>query len=1130
MKKLLPVTILLWVGLVSGYAQNKPRSEQIRNIHISQLVADGTKNGNQIIAINSDGTGLILKSLPALEIQTADITDWNKAVEIVNLFSIENPQKEQLLRYNDISKTWENWTPDFLKSTGTIDVAKKLETARIISLTGDVTASGTFDGSTNLSLNAQIASGAITNSEVAVDAAIAGTKITPSFGSQNIFTDRTVNAVDGLILGKDGGGQIGSIMFRDEGSPPNTLTLRPPKKINNPSYTLIFPDYAPGNSELLQIKSIDKSNPENTIGTLEWASTSQYSAQTLTAVNDTPDPGAKLNLSQSGGTVRLYGDGATSVTYEGNNTIKIYSSDSYGPTYRSGMGISISESNEISATTESLTDEAQTLSAAGDTSPTINLSPVGSTGGGTITLEATSPIKLAQDNNKITISSDAPTNMSIADDVTLASPVYPIWAAGTGSQPLKISTTKLGFIPSKGVIIANGMIIHGDEDVPGGSFPTGDNIRLGKSSTGVAPIGQRNIAIGTESMITLMLAGNAIDNVGIGFNTLNKMTSGNANIAIGSYALEASQTADFNMAIGEGAFKVLDEPESDGNIAIGFYAGSEKVNPKYTTVIGTRAFELGTGGEGNTSLGYFTLHKTTGNNNTAIGASALVENTTGIDNTALGAYALQNSTTSNSNTGLGFKALNANTLGNTNTAIGASSLILNTTGSDNTAVGYHSLYKNATVSELTAVGSYALSNNSTGLRNTAVGYNSLFSNTAGDNNVGLGYQALQANVGDNNTALGMEAMMRSIGGRESTGVGVWALRNQTTGQENTGVGAFALLHNAEGINNVAIGSYSGHILGIDGQLPGQGDVVHNVSNSVYLGHNTRSQNTDGINNEIIIGALAYGHGSNTINLNYQREPKLFIGNSEPNDRIYYEPLYYDKVGAPGTVLAGIGTGKMPRWKGITITSSDGTVGFGSDQDTDSLIWDLSVTCCKPLNLIGGGDISVTQGATSQDWTISYIDNDKDPTNELQKLKIDPNTGEISLVGTDGNPIPVVDQDGKEVPGSDGKPLTSIVFSGLTFDPLTKTFKLPCPCDEVVKGKIMIEQSDELTAKAEQTLFDLTAVPDVDSKLKMYINGLRISNTAYTVDGTKLTYHPELNVLQGTLHGGELIQFDYSSSE
>ncbi len=68
-------------------------------------------------------------------------------------------------------------------------------------------------------------------------------------------------------------------------------------------------------------------------------------------------------------------------------------------------------------------------------------------------------------------------------------------------------------------------------------------------------------------------------------------------------------------------------------------------------------------------------------------------------------------------------------------------------------------------------------------------------------------------------------------------------------------------------------------------------------------------------------------------------------------------------------------------------------------------------------------------------------------------------------------------------------------------------------------------ADEITATAAQTTFTLSQAPSVNSKVKMYINGIRISNTAYSVSGTLLTYLPANNGSY-VLSVSDRIQYDY----
>jgi hypothetical protein len=76
------------------------------------------------------------------------------------------------------------------------------------------------------------------------------------------------------------------------------------------------------------------------------------------------------------------------------------------------------------------------------------------------------------------------------------------------------------------------------------------------------------------------------------------------------------------------------------------------------------------------------------------------------------------------------------------------------------------------------------------------------------------------------------------------------------------------------------------------------------------------------------------------------------------------------------------------------------------------------------------------------------------------------------------------------------------------------------------GASVNEAADEFAAATSQTSFTLTQTPAATSKVKMYINGIRISNAAYSVSGTTLTYDPAANG-NYSISGSDRIQFDYS---
>ena len=75
------------------------------------------------------------------------------------------------------------------------------------------------------------------------------------------------------------------------------------------------------------------------------------------------------------------------------------------------------------------------------------------------------------------------------------------------------------------------------------------------------------------------------------------------------------------------------------------------------------------------------------------------------------------------------------------------------------------------------------------------------------------------------------------------------------------------------------------------------------------------------------------------------------------------------------------------------------------------------------------------------------------------------------------------------------------------------------------GDSVTEVADEISANVGQVTFTLTQTPAIKSKVKMYINGIRITNIAYTISGTTLTYVPANNGAY-SLIVGDRVQFDY----
>lgn len=228
----------------------------------------------------------------------------------------------------------------------------------------------------------------------------------------------------------------------------------------------------------------------------------------------------------------------------------------------------------------------------------------------------------------------------------------------------------------------------------------------------------------------------------------------------------------------------------------------------------------------NTSFGVntFSNSSTTATRSVAIGVNALKLNVSGNDNTAIGYSALENNTTGSQNTAIGVSSLMTNSSGGYNVAIGYSCLERNTTGILNTAIGHSSLYNNLNGRSNTAIGKSALERNISGNNNVAGGSYSLFNNQTGQDNIALGKSALERNInGSNNIAIGTSSLYNNQATSNNISIGHESQLNNLSGERNTTLGVRALYINSYGSDNIAIGHnafYNG-----------------NYSNSIAIGNN-----------------------------------------------------------------------------------------------------------------------------------------------------------------------------------------------------------------------------------------------------------------------------------------------------
>lgn len=120
---------------------------------------------------------------------------WAPTGDVLHVASDIVP--EQTLDIGSTTKPWgEVYANAFHGNLhGIATTAIALQTARNFSVSGDVStaAAVSFDGSSNVNLAVSFASGVIVNEDVNASAAIAGTKISPDFGSQNVTTSGNIS-------------------------------------------------------------------------------------------------------------------------------------------------------------------------------------------------------------------------------------------------------------------------------------------------------------------------------------------------------------------------------------------------------------------------------------------------------------------------------------------------------------------------------------------------------------------------------------------------------------------------------------------------------------------------------------------------------------------------------------------------------------------------------------------------------------------------------------------------------------------------------------------------------------------------------------------------------------------------
>ena len=328
------------------------------------------------------------------------------------------------------------------------------------------------------------------------------------------------------------------------------------------------------------------------------------------------------------------------------------------------------------------------------------------------------------------------------------------------------------------VLDSNSRISLSNNDGNTGNTVFGKNA-LTNNGTVLDAVGANyNIAIGELAMGTGTTT-TAIDNIAIGYKSLEDITSGDYNTSVGANSLASLTDAERNTAIGWSS--LYTNVSGDYNTGLGMYA-LYLSSTDNNTGVGYSA-GMNTTGADNTYVGYFAGKGAAGAdaNNVGVGSNALLAITTGANNVAIGKGAMVTATTAAENVAVGYQSLDANLVGSYNTAVGYESLTTFVADADNEG-------------ENTVVGHSAGKFVSTGTGNTFVGKYS-----------GLGITGTPL-AGDNNTGIGRQAGTLLQGAAHSnTFVGNNAGYTTTTGVENTIIGYNCRAEDATASNQIVIG-------------------------------------------------------------------------------------------------------------------------------------------------------------------------------------------------------------------------------------------------------------------------------------------------------------------------------------